>query len=52
LFAVRSETRLPIALGRGKRVFPDGGIAHRYSLAQTTSYPTGVVGPRYTRAAS
>jgi dihydrofolate reductase len=42
----------PLALGRGKRVFPETGISRRFSLAQTTSYPTGVVGLRYTRAAS
>jgi dihydrofolate reductase len=41
----------PVALGGGKRVFPDGGGLHRFALAETTSYPTGVVGLRYTRAA-
>jgi dihydrofolate reductase len=39
----------PLALGRGKRVFPDDGL-RRFTLAQTTPYPTGVVGLRYTRA--
>jgi dihydrofolate reductase len=42
----------PLALGRGKRVFPETGIARRFSLAQTRSYPTGVVGLHYRRAAS
>ena len=41
----------PLALGRGKRVFPDSGLAHRYTLASSTPYPTGVIGLRYTRAA-
>jgi len=40
----------PLALGRGKRVFPETGL-HRFSLAHATPYPTGVVGLRYTRAA-
>lgn len=40
----------PIALGRGKRVFPASGIDRRFSLVQTTPYPTGVVGLRYARA--
>jgi dihydrofolate reductase len=40
----------PLALGRGKRVFPETGIDRRFSLAQTTPYPTGVVGLHYTRA--
>ena len=39
----------PLALGRGKRVFPSTGIDRRYKLASSTSYPTGVVGLRYTR---
>jgi dihydrofolate reductase len=41
----------PIALGRGKRVFPAVGFDRRFTLAQATPYPTGVVGLRYTRAA-
>ena len=41
----------PLALGRGKRVFPDTAAAHRFSLAEAKPYPTGVVGLRYTRAA-
>ena len=41
----------PIALGRGKRVFPATGIDRRYALAKATPYPTGVVGLHYTRAA-
>ena len=41
----------PIALGRGKRVFPATGIDRRYTLAKATPYPTGVVGLHYTRAA-
>jgi len=39
----------PVAFGRGKRVFPEAGIDLRFTLAQTTPYPTGVVGLRYTR---
>jgi dihydrofolate reductase len=41
----------PLALGRGKRVFPEAGIDRRFTLAQATPYPTGVVGLRYVRAA-
>ena len=41
----------PLSLGRGKRVFPEGGIDLRFSLALAKPYPTGVVGLRYTRAA-
>jgi dihydrofolate reductase len=41
----------PLALGLGKRVFPATGIDRRFALAKTTSYPTGVVDLRYTRAA-
>jgi dihydrofolate reductase len=41
----------PVALGRGKRVFPATGLHRRFSLAKATPYPTGVVGLRYTRAA-
>src|SRR5262245_17253410 len=41
----------PLALGRGKRVFPDAGIDRRFALVTATPYPTGVVGLRYTRAA-
>jgi dihydrofolate reductase len=41
----------PIALGKGKRVFPATGIDRRFTLAKATPYPTGVVGLHYTRAA-
>jgi dihydrofolate reductase len=41
----------PLALGRGKRVFPDSGLSRTYSLVETTPYPTGVVGLRYARTA-
>ena len=41
----------PLALGRGKRVFPATGIDRRFALAKATPYPTGVVGLHYTRAA-
>ncbi|MDB4953891.1 MAG: hypothetical protein JWO36_1460 [Myxococcales bacterium] len=40
----------PLALGRGKRVFPATGIDRRFTLAKATPYPTGVVGLHYTRA--
>lgn len=39
----------PLALGRGKRVFPDTGLDRRFTLAEARPYPTGVVGLRYTR---
>lgn len=39
----------PLALGRGKRVFPATGIDRRFALAKATPYPTGVVGLHYTR---
>ena len=44
----------PLALGRGTRVFPEAApeAARRFSLVETKPYPTGVVGLRYTRAAS
>jgi dihydrofolate reductase len=41
----------PLALGRGKRVFPATGIDRRFALAKATPYPTGVVGLHYTRPA-
>jgi dihydrofolate reductase len=40
----------PLALGRGKRVFPDTGLDQRFTLMKATPYPTGVVGLHYTRA--
>jgi hypothetical protein len=40
----------PLALGRGKRVFPATGIDCRFALAKATNYPTGVVGLHDTRA--
>lgn len=42
----------PLALGRGKRVFPDAGLHCRFTLVEARPYPTGVVGLRYTRAAA
>lgn len=41
----------PIALGQGKRVFPNG-IDRKFKLVETKPYPTGVVGLHYERAAS
>jgi dihydrofolate reductase len=38
----------PIALGGGKRIFPNG-IDLRFALKEATPYPTGVVGLHYTR---
>ena len=38
----------PIALGKGKRVFPDR-VDAKFKLAAATPYPTGVVGLSYTR---
>ena len=40
----------PLALGSGKRVFPDGDAIARFTLVKATPYPTGVVGLHYTRA--
>jgi dihydrofolate reductase len=40
----------PLALGRGKRVFPERGIDRRYKLVEAKPYPTGVVGLRYARS--
>src|SRR5689334_8813744 len=40
----------PVAFGKGKRVFPDGGFDRRFALAKATPYPTGVVGLHYRRA--
>ncbi|PTY00136.1 dihydrofolate reductase family protein [Opitutus sp. ER46] len=40
----------PLALGGGKRLFPDGKTT-RFSLRQATPYPSGVVGLDYVRAA-
>jgi dihydrofolate reductase len=37
----------PLALGGGKRLFPDG-VQTRFTLKETTQYPTGVVGLTYT----
>ena len=36
----------PISLGGGKRLFPDG-VHARFTLKETTPYPTGVVGLTY-----
>src|SRR5262245_51986673 len=41
----------PIALGRGKRVFPSTGLDRKFTLAKATPYPTGVVGLHYRRSA-
>jgi dihydrofolate reductase len=38
----------PLALGQGKRVFPNG-IDARFRLKSATPYPTGVVGLHYER---
>jgi dihydrofolate reductase len=39
----------PISVGGGKRLFVDGTLT-RFTLAETTAYPTGVVGLHYKRA--
>jgi dihydrofolate reductase len=39
----------PIALGKGKRVFPDR-IDAKFKLASAHPYPTGVVGLHYSSA--
>ena len=41
----------PLALGRGKRVFPAIGIDCKFTLTTATPYPTGVVGLHYARTA-
>lgn len=38
----------PLALGGGKRLFPEG-VHRRFTLREATPYPTGVVGLHYTR---
>lgn len=38
----------PIAVGGGKRLFPEGKLA-KFDLVGATPYPTGVVGLHYTR---
>jgi dihydrofolate reductase len=40
----------PVILGGGKRVFPEGSHT-RFTLKETRSYPSGVVGLHYVRAA-
>lgn len=40
----------PLALGRGKRVFPETDIEAKFALEGAKSYPTGVVLLHYTRA--
>ena len=40
----------PVVVGGGKRVFADG-VPARFTLRETTAYPTGVVGLHYVRAA-
>ena len=42
-------TVYPIAVGKGKRVFPDC-VDTQFKLASAHPYPTGVVGLSYTRA--
>src|SRR4029079_9869389 len=37
----------PLALGGGKRLFPDGALS-RFTLVVAKPYPTGVVGLHYT----
>jgi dihydrofolate reductase len=39
----------PLAVGGGKRLFPDG-LHTRFTLKETTPYPSGVVGLHYVRA--
>jgi dihydrofolate reductase len=41
----------PLAVGGGKRLFP-AGLHTRFSLKETTPYPSGVVGLHYVRAAA
>ena len=39
----------PVSVGGGKRLFVDGTLT-RFTLVETTTYPTGVVGLHYKRA--
>jgi dihydrofolate reductase len=39
----------PLALGKGKRVFPSDGVLARFRLESATPYPSGVVGLHYSR---
>ena len=39
----------PLAVGGGKRLFP-AGVQTRFTLKETTPYPSGVVGLHYVRA--
>ena len=39
----------PVSVGGGKRLFVDGTLT-RFTLVETTAYPTGVVGLHYKRA--
>jgi dihydrofolate reductase len=41
-------TQYPLALGKGKRVFPNS-VHVKFSLQSATPYPTGVVGLHYAR---
>jgi dihydrofolate reductase len=41
----------PLALGGGKRLFPEGSLA-RFTLKEAQPYPSGVVGLHYARAAA
>jgi dihydrofolate reductase len=41
----------PLALGEGKRLFPEDGPTTRYTLAQTQAYDSGVVHVAYRPAA-
>lgn len=43
-------TLYPLALGEGKRVFPEG-VYTTFRLTSATPYPTGVVGLHYEREA-
>jgi dihydrofolate reductase len=38
----------PLAVGGGKRLFPEGKLTN-FTLVETKTYPTGVVGLRYAR---
>lgn len=40
----------PLALGGGKRLFPEG-VHARFTVKEVTPYPSGVIGLRYARAA-
>jgi dihydrofolate reductase len=42
----------PLTVGKGKRLFPEGGGHAKFTVKETAPYPTGVVGVHYVRERS